>query len=95
MIGPADLVRPPRGQAFALIEGDRLYNLRLPLSDAGHDPMMPEDLAAVAEDMSSRYVRVTPGEFDPGLGWAVGPAPVPGEPDWLRNVVAEGKGGGP
>jgi len=31
----------------------------MPLPDAAHDPMMPEDLAAVAEDMQSRYVRVT------------------------------------
>jgi integrating conjugative element membrane protein (TIGR03747 family) len=72
MIGPADLTRLPKGQAFALIEGGRLYKLRLPLPDAEHDPMMPEDLEAVAEDMRGRYVRVTPGEFAPGSGWTTG-----------------------
>jgi hypothetical protein len=94
MIGPADLTRLPKGQAFALIEGGRLYKLRLPLPDAEHDPMMPEDLEAVAEDMRGRYVRVTPGEFAPGSGWATGETPPFDGPDWLRPVVVEGKGSG-
>lgn len=94
MISPADLTRLPKGQAFALIEGGRLYKLRLPLPDAEHDPMMPEDLEAVAEDMRGRYVRVTPGEFAPGAGWVTGEAPPFDGPDWLRPVVVEGKGSG-
>jgi hypothetical protein len=81
-----------------LIEGGKLYKLRMPLPDATHDPMMPEDLAAVAEEMQSRYMRVTPGEFEPGSGWAMGEvgagARSPDERDWLRHVVVEGKGGG-
>jgi conjugative coupling factor TraD (TOL family) len=95
MIGPADLVRLPKGQAFALIEGGKLYKLRMPLPDAAHDPMMPEDLAAVAEDMLLRYVRVTPGEFAPGSGWGSGleirDAGSRAD-DWLRQAVVEGKG---
>jgi len=94
MIGPADLVRLPKGQAFALIEGGKLYKLRLPLPDSEHDPMMPEDLEAVAEDMRARYIRVTPGEFAMGTGWSGSEQALPEGPDWLRHVVVEGKGGG-
>jgi conjugative coupling factor TraD (TOL family) len=94
MISPAELTRLPKGQAFALIEGGKLYKLRLPLPYAEHDPMMPEDLEAVAEDMRGRYVRVTPGEFAPGAGWVTGEAPPFDGPDWLRHVVVEGKGSG-
>ena len=97
MIGPADLVRLPKGQAFALIEGGKLYKLRMPLPYSAHDPMMPEDLAAVAEDMQSRYLRVTPGEFAPGSGWGSGSGLEIGDAgsrtdDWLRQAVVEGKG---
>ncbi len=67
----------------------------MPLPDAAHDPMMPEDLAAVAEDMQSRYLRVTPGEFAPGSGWGsgleIGDAGSRAD-DWLRQAVVEGKG---
>ncbi len=94
MISPADLTRLPKGQAFALIEGGRLYKLRLPLPDAEHDPLMPEDLEAVAEDMRGRYVRVTPGEFAQGTGWVTGEMHPFDGPDWLRHVVVEGKGSG-
>jgi conjugal transfer pilus assembly protein TraD len=96
MIGPADLVRLPKGQAFALIEGGKLYKLRMPLPDASHDPLMPEDLAAVADDMQSRYARVSPGEFEPGTGWQGGDVVTENEeaPDWLKSVIVEGRGGG-
>ena len=94
MIGPADLVRLPKGQAFALIEGGKLYKLRMPLPDADHDPMMPEDLEAVAEDMQSRYARVIPGEFEPGSGWGIGDAATNDDQGWLKHVVVECKGGG-
>jgi conjugal transfer pilus assembly protein TraD len=98
MIGPADLVRLPKGQAFALIEGGKLYKLRMPLPDASHDPLMPEDLAAVADDMQSRYARVSPGEFEPGTGWrgedVVTENDYTEAPDWLKSVIVEGRGGG-
>lgn len=94
MISPADLTRLPKGQAFALIEGGKLYKLRLPLPDAEHDPMMPKNLDAVAEDMRARYRWVTPGEFAPGAGWLTGETPPFDGPDWLRHVVVEGKGSG-
>ena len=46
MIAPSDLVQLPKGQAFALIEGGRLYKLRIPLPDASDDPHMPDNLEA-------------------------------------------------
>lgn len=42
MLTPADLVQLPKGQAFALLDGGRLYKLRLPL--AGDDPLLPRDI---------------------------------------------------
>ncbi len=42
MLTPADLVKLPKGQAFGLLDGGRLYKLRLPL--AGDDPLLPRDM---------------------------------------------------
>lgn len=53
MLMPADLVSLPKGQAFALIEGGRLYKLRLPL--AGDDPLLPKDMNAIAQWSRDRY----------------------------------------
>lgn len=55
MLTPNDLVTLPKGQAFALLEGGRLFKLRLPLPDASHDPAMPASLSAMAADMAKRY----------------------------------------
>tara|TARA_R110002110_G_scaffold158656_1_gene356126 strand:+ start:3590 stop:5695 length:2106 start_codon:yes stop_codon:yes gene_type:complete len=56
MLTPADLVRLPKGQAFALLEGGRLWKLRMPLPDDRADAVLPASLAAMAEDMQRRYV---------------------------------------
>ncbi|PKM44700.1 MAG: conjugative coupling factor TraD, PFGI-1 class [Gammaproteobacteria bacterium HGW-Gammaproteobacteria-1] len=53
MLTPADLVSLPKGQAFALIEGGRLYKLRLPL--AGDDPLLPKDMDEIACWTHERY----------------------------------------
>ncbi len=53
MLTPADLVSLPKGQAFALIEGGRLYKLRLPL--AGDDPLLPKDMDEIADWTADRY----------------------------------------
>jgi conjugative coupling factor TraD (TOL family) len=45
MLTPADLVQLPKGQAFALLDGGRLYKLRLPLP--GQDPLLPRDMDAI------------------------------------------------
>ena len=39
MLTPAELVRLPKGQAFALLEGGRLWKLRMPLPDDRGDPV--------------------------------------------------------
>ena len=39
ILTPADLVQLPKGQAFALLDGAKLFKLRLPL--AGPDPLLP------------------------------------------------------
>jgi len=48
MIDPSAIVRLPKGQAFALLNGGQLYKLRIPLPYSGHDPMMPEDIHDIA-----------------------------------------------
>jgi len=50
-----DVMSLPKGQAFALVEGARLWKLRMPLPDASHDPHMPEDLDTLAEQMAASY----------------------------------------
>ena len=57
MLLPADLVQLPKGQAFVLLEGERLYKLRLPLP--GDDPLLPKDMDAIVA-----WVKVTREERD-------------------------------
>ncbi len=45
ILTPADLVQLPKGQAFALLDGGKLYKLRLPL--AGADPLLPKDMNTI------------------------------------------------
>lgn len=45
MLTPADLVQLPKGQAFGLLDGGKLYKLRLPL--AGNDPLLPRDMEEI------------------------------------------------
>ena len=56
MLTPAELVALPKGQAFALLEGGQLWKLRMPLPDTRMDPVMPESLAAVANEMERTYI---------------------------------------
>ena len=56
MLTPADLVRLPKGQAFALLEGGKLWKLRMPLPDDRADAALPANLAAMADAMQRRYV---------------------------------------
>ena len=56
MLTPAELVRLPKGQAFALLEGGRLWKIRMPLPDDRGDPAMPTSLAAIANEMERTYI---------------------------------------
>ena len=55
MVTVADVMSLPQGQAFALLEGNRLYKLRIPLPDAGGDAFVPASLRAIADQMRARY----------------------------------------
>lgn len=55
MLSPADIYQLPKGQAFALIEGGRLYKLRLPLPIKDPKDDIPEDLQKMAADMREKY----------------------------------------
>ncbi|MCB1862777.1 MAG: type IV conjugative transfer system coupling protein TraD, partial [Gammaproteobacteria bacterium] len=56
MLTPAELVALPKGQAFALLEGGQLWKLRMPLPDTRKDPVMPESLAAITNEMERTYI---------------------------------------
>jgi hypothetical protein len=70
MIEAADVLELPQGQAFALLEGNRRFKLRIPLADTDNDPFIPESLKKVAADMKARYRT--------SEKWA-------SETDWLGN----------
>jgi conjugative coupling factor TraD (TOL family) len=55
MIEPSAIVRLPKGQAFALLEGGQLWKVRMPLPASGDDEHMPENLLRLAEYMRSTY----------------------------------------
>lgn len=59
MIEASDIVKLPKGQAFALINGGNLYKLRIPLPYNGPDPMMPRNLGDMVDQMY-------PGKFAAG-----------------------------
>ena len=56
MLTPAELVRLPKGQAFALLEGGRLWKIRMPLPDDRGDTALPAGLAAIADEMARTYI---------------------------------------
>ena len=63
MLTPAELVRLPKGQAFALLEGGRLWKIRIPhsafriqLTDDRGDPVMPANLAAITNEMERTFI---------------------------------------
>ncbi len=64
MLSPADLVQLPKGQAFALIEGGQLYKIRMPLPDSSQDPVMPQNLEAIAREMEQLYARPVDATHD-------------------------------
>ena len=55
MLSPSDLVQLPKGQAFALLHGGQLYKIRMPLPDGSRDVLMPASIAAIGQEIRSRY----------------------------------------
>lgn len=55
MVGPAEVMALPKGQAFALLEGGQLWKLRMPLPDPGGDDLIPQSLVDLADKMARSY----------------------------------------
>lgn len=55
LIEASDILQLPQGQAFALLEGNRRFKIRIPLADSTNDPFVPESLRKVAQEMKKRY----------------------------------------
>ncbi|MBC7501840.1 MAG: type IV conjugative transfer system coupling protein TraD [Herminiimonas sp.] len=55
IIEPADIMSLPQGQAFALLEGNRLWKIRMPMPDTIGDDYIPASLRAVGESMRDKY----------------------------------------
>lgn len=72
MLTPADIMAQPQGQAFALLEGNRLHHIRMPLPvSAADDEFLPESLRSIGDAMRARYHT--------SEGWA-------SENDWLQDM---------
>lgn len=56
LIEQNDVLNLPKGQAFCLLEGGKLYKLRMPLPDA-RDDEIPEGLKKLLERMTARTVK--------------------------------------
>ena len=80
LITPANVINLPKGQAFALLEGGKLWKIRMPLPAAGNDALMPDSLGKIAEYMKKNYRT--------GDTWWSGTA-LPGDraPEIDNNVV--------
>ncbi len=64
----------PKGQAFAMLEGGQLFKLRLPLPNEAQDKkdkILPDDLAAIADDMERGYLPITSEDWfsSNDFGW--------------------------
>lgn len=73
MISPSDIINLPKGQAFALLEGGRLWKIRMPLPVSDdNDRFMPASLKQLADTMEKNYHS---GES----WWTGGDAGIPGD----------------
>ncbi|MDX1655794.1 MAG: conjugative coupling factor TraD, PFGI-1 class, partial [Candidatus Competibacteraceae bacterium] len=55
LLAAADVMALPKGQAFALVDGGRLWKIRIPLPVADDDPRLPADLRALTREMARAY----------------------------------------
>jgi conjugative coupling factor TraD (TOL family) len=89
LIEPAHVVGLPKGQCFALIEGGKLYKVRLPLPMPDPDEAMPRDLREMADGMRRRTAEAE-------AWWAGVAAPEPNElPADMREDAKPADGGAP
>ncbi|HEI8951391.1 TPA: type IV conjugative transfer system coupling protein TraD [Morganella morganii] len=55
LVTAANIISLPKGQAFALLEGGKLWKIRMPLPAAEADALMPDNLRQIADDMQRNY----------------------------------------
>ena len=55
LLRTSDLAKLPKGQAFALLNGNTLYKLRIPLLRYNTREAVPDDIDAVAREMEKNY----------------------------------------
>ena len=55
LVQAADLMRLPKGQAFAWLDGNKVHKIRMPLPDDSDLLNVPDNLKGVAEQMKSQY----------------------------------------
>ncbi|HHW7546346.1 TPA: type IV conjugative transfer system coupling protein TraD [Mannheimia haemolytica] len=55
MLVPANITNLPKGQAFALMDGSKLWKIRMPLPAVDKDDMMPQSLRELTDYMRKNY----------------------------------------
>jgi conjugative coupling factor TraD (TOL family) len=88
LIEAAHVVALPKGQCFALIEGGKLYKIRMPLPLPEPDEALPEDLRQLAAFMRQGHSDGGGGEDAEEAGWWAAPgnmAPGAEPPDGLNG----------
>lgn len=55
LITTDNIIKLPKGQAFALLDGGKLWKIRMPLPSSGHDPHMPDSINKITEYMKQNY----------------------------------------
>lgn len=55
LVDSSDLMRLPKGEAFASLDGGRFYKIRVPLVAGYDDVDLPEDVEGMAASMASSY----------------------------------------
>ncbi len=58
LISPPDIVALPKGQAFALLNGNQLWKIRIPLPSKVDDQELPDDIGYVLSQMRQCYTSV-------------------------------------
>lgn len=79
LISTAELISLPKGQAFALLEGGKLWKIRMPLPSDADDVVMPPGMEAMVTAMRQGYR--TGESWWPSITTLPDPAGEPVSPD--------------
>jgi hypothetical protein len=55
LVHPKDVMSLPKGHAFMMLEGGKLYKVRLPQPDRNDFAGLPDSLLAITQDMERHY----------------------------------------